>query len=328
MPAFNGRPPLKIFGERSGGVIKGIIFTDGHEWLEQRRFTLKNLRDFGFGRNTMEAKIQDEVIELMGRFAATAGKPLQMRNVFNAAVLNALWSIMLGERKKQDDPELAEAVRRLTSSIDDNNMAASLAIFLPWLAEYAPKLSGYEDMVKEAQPLVNFIEKNIDEHNKLYTAGEPRDYVDSYVDEIKKTTDPNSPFHEKNGHLTFAILDLFVAGAETTSTTLTWLFAYMATYPEIQEKFQKELDDVIGRERLPALSDRSKMRYTEALLNEVMRFCSLVPLSVFHWTLEDVEFHGYTIPKDTMIMPNLYGAHFDAETLHKQALQFSWSYLD
>ncbi|CAG7724125.1 unnamed protein product [Allacma fusca] len=256
--AFSGRPPLKPLLARSDGVAKGILFTEGHIWHDQRRFTLKNLRDFGFGKNSMEAKIQDEIIELMDRFKDSVGKPLQIRNAFNAAVLNALWSIMLGERMKQDDPELADAVRRLTSTIDENNFNASLSTFMPWLADIAPKLSGFESQMKEVVPLLAFISGQIEKHNLTRVDGQPRDYIDMYAEEEQKQ---------------LALL-------------------------------------CRGHERLPTLSDRPFMKYTEAVLNEVMRFSSMFPLSLFHSATEDVEFHGYHIPKDTIIMPNLYCAHF------------------
>lgn len=61
------------------------------------------------------------------------------------------------------------------------------------------------------------------------------------------------------------LLDLFVAGAETTSTTLTYFFLYMALFPEKQEKLQKEIDAVVGT-RHPTLEDRT--RY-ESLANNV-----------------------------------------------------------
>ncbi|CAG7732710.1 unnamed protein product, partial [Allacma fusca] len=104
-----------------------------------------------------------------------------------------------------------------------------------------------------------------------------------------------------------------MAGAETTSTTLAWMCAYLICHPQVQEKLQDEIDRVVGRERLPNLSNRSSMPYTEAVINESMRFSTIIPFSIFHKVSEDIEFHGYSIPKDTMIAPNFYTAHFDED---------------
>jgi cytochrome P450 len=54
------------------------------------------------------------------------------------------------------------------------------------------------------------------------------------------------------------ILNLFAAGAETTSTTLNWSLLYLSRNPNIQKKFQKEIDEVIGNSRLPSLEDKDK----------------------------------------------------------------------
>jgi hypothetical protein len=58
--------------------------------------------------------------------------------------------------------------------------------------------------------------------------------------------------------LLFLCTDLFIAGSDTTSGTLSFALMYMVLCPEIQAKVQKELDDVVGRERLPSLSDKAK----------------------------------------------------------------------
>ncbi len=42
----------------SNGDLTGIFFSNGKEWQEQRRFALKNLRDFGFGKLSMEELVQ------------------------------------------------------------------------------------------------------------------------------------------------------------------------------------------------------------------------------------------------------------------------------
>ncbi|CAG7720272.1 unnamed protein product, partial [Allacma fusca] len=196
---FSGRPPLNFTTARSDGVAKGVVFTDGQEWTEQRRFALRNLRDFGFGTKTMEAKVQEEVTALLGRLEANEGKPMEVQNVFNAAMVNALWSIMFGERLDPEDPEVRDIVTRITANFRNISVFASLAIFMPWINKISPTLSGYIKMMEEATPLNNFINKKIDQHNANYIPEQPRDYVDAYTDEVRKTKDPNSSFHPERG---------------------------------------------------------------------------------------------------------------------------------
>lgn len=65
----------------------------------------------------MESLIAEEAAELTDRLRlrAQSGKPMSITNAFNAAILNALWSLLTGEKFKQDDPELAEALKLLTT---------------------------------------------------------------------------------------------------------------------------------------------------------------------------------------------------------------------
>lgn len=47
-----------MLGEKKAA---GVIFTDGQIWLDQRRFALRFLRDFGLGKNQMQERILEEV---------------------------------------------------------------------------------------------------------------------------------------------------------------------------------------------------------------------------------------------------------------------------
>jgi cytochrome P450 len=53
-------------------------------------------------------------------------------------------------------------------------------------------------------------------------------------------------------------LDLFTAGGETLSASLAFSLLYMILYPKVQDAVQKELDEIVGRDRKPALGDRAK----------------------------------------------------------------------
>jgi len=58
--------------------------------------------------------------------------------------------------------------------------------------------------------------------------------------------------------LVILCLDLFTAGAESVSNTLSFCLLYMVLHPRVQEAVQKELDMVIGHSRRPTLEDRAR----------------------------------------------------------------------
>lgn len=58
--------------------------------------------------------------------------------------------------------------------------------------------------------------------------------------------------------LVILCLDLFTAGAESVSNTLSFCLLYMVLHPRVQEAVQKELDMVVGHSRRPILEDRAR----------------------------------------------------------------------
>lgn len=52
------------------------------------------------------------------------------------------------------------------------------------------------------------------------------------------------------------------------------------------------------------------MPYIEAFINEVLRFSTITPF-VAHATPEDTTLGDYNIPKQTLVIGNLWGIHHD-----------------
>lgn len=63
------------------------------------------------------------------------------------------------------------------------------------------------------------------------------------------------------------------------------------------EKIQEEIDQVVGRSRKPCVADRSQMPYTDAVVHEIQRFITLIPLALPHTVTKDTSFRDYVIPK-------------------------------
>ena len=80
----------------------------------------------------------------------------------------------------------------------------------------------------------------------------------------------------------------------------------MSLYPDVQKKAQSAILEVVGRDRLPDITDRKALVYVDAIIKECLRWFPLAPLGVAHSTIEDDEFRGYFIPAGTVIMPNVW----------------------
>jgi cytochrome P450 len=313
-PAFTGAfvpPPLRpiLVPDGKNG---GLIHSEGKDWSEQRRFALRNLRDLGFGKKSMEGMTHENINVLIENLKELAGQSINPARKFSLAGLNSLWHIIAGERFELDDPKFQEIVDA-TNEAQRASASGGLALIIPWLAELIPKISGV-DKFRTAVPAVRaLIQGHIDEHKKTFQPDAMRDFMDVYINEINSSTDSASSFYKGNGDANMVVgtQNLFEAGAETTSSTINWSIFYLCKNLDVQKKVQNEIDSVVGSFRLPSLNDRPNMPYTEAVMLEVFRMSSLVPLGVPHRAMEDTEFHGYKIPSGTIVFANLYAHHYD-----------------
>lgn len=82
----------------------------------------------------------------------------------------------------------------------------------------------------------------------------------------------------------------------------------MVMFPAVQLRAQKEIDEVLGRAKLPSLSDRAKgkLPYVEAVIKETLRWNTVGPMGIAHACTEENEYAGYRIPKDAVIMMNVW----------------------
>ena len=101
--------------------------------------------------------------------------------------------------------------------------------------------------------------------------------------------------------LIFTVRDLFVAGGDTSSVNIQLALILLANNPEAQSRMQKELDSVVGSDRLPSLDDEPSLPFTQAVILETMRRYTALSLSLPRVTTVDVQLDNMFIPAGTMV---------------------------
>ncbi|KAF5897978.1 cytochrome P450 2F2-like [Clarias magur] len=295
---FSDRPQTLVKDVQKG---KGVVLADyGLQWKEHRRFALMTLRNFGLGKQSMENRILGEVEHLVAKLKRFAGNAFHPQSLFHDATSNIIYLVLFGTRYDYSD----ETLKMYIHLFDENTklyngtwamIYDALPLVRSWPLPFKKAFDNYSTMKRMTIAMIK-------EHKTTRVPGNPRDLVDCYLDELDKR-DSESTFSEEQ--LVAYILNLHIAGTETTSNTLLSGILNLMAHPDIQKRCQQEIDEVMKGRSQVSFEDRHNMPYTQAMIHECQRIANTVPLSAFHCTTRDTELMSYTIPKGTTIIPNL-----------------------
>ncbi|EFA74553.1 cytochrome P450 family protein [Heterostelium album PN500] len=167
-----------------------------------------------------------------------------------------------------------------------------------------------------------------------YSVGDDLNYIRSYIYELYqdhlleidtkkvriniKSNFPRDLFdiiisadypHDKENNIIGIGSDLIGVGTDTSSSSLTWFFLYMCNYPKVQEKAFRELQEVIGQDRQPHISDRINTPYVAALIKEILRIRPIAPLGVPRLCGEDFTIGDIHINQGDLVLMNIFAIH-------------------
>ena len=96
-------------------------------------------------------------------------------------------------------------------------------------------------------------------------------------------------------------------------STVEWALAEMLKNPKIFHQLHKELDQVVGKNRLLQESDIPNLPYLRAVCKETFRKHPSVPLSIPRVSENACEVNGYYIPKNTRLLVNVWAIGRDPD---------------
>ncbi|XP_076824768.1 cytochrome P450 2J6-like [Clavelina lepadiformis] len=308
--AFSGRPPLPIFDQI--GETVGIAFADyGPYWKTQRQFSVSVLRSLSVGDKCFEKRILEEVDSLIEAIRFENGKEFDITPTLKTATANIISSIVLGKRFDYDDDKFKQMLNRSFKYFSNNieGLMVRIMMFAPKLMSVPPFSFVSRRMMHEFNLSFETFREIVDEHEDSFNPRHLRNYIDAFLARMKQEDNE----HFTLPHLMRSILDLFLAGTETSATTLSWALLCLLHYPQAQAKLRKEIYDVIGPSGAVIMTQKPNLPYTNAFIQELFRYRSIATLGVPHKTTTDVTLNEYFIPKDTKVLSNIWAIHNDSD---------------
>jgi cytochrome P450 len=192
---------------------------------------------------------------------------------------------------------------------------AALVNHLPFLRHihsWIPFLS-YEQLIRTGRQLSEKIRNDPFEFvkNAMHNGTAVQSLASEHLQELESFV--GSKRQNQEEIIKTALGSMYSAGADTTVSSMYSFFLALVLYPEVQRRAQAELDDVVGRDRLPTFDDRPRLPYIEALCKELARWQMVTPMGVPRSSDKDDVYKGFFIPKGSVIVANAWAILHDPE---------------
>ncbi|KAH6835146.1 hypothetical protein C2S53_003631 [Perilla frutescens var. hirtella] len=298
---FASRPRIEVARWLSYGQRNLAFGPYGPYWRNMRKLcTLQLLSNFKI--NQFGPMRKTEVGLLVGslKLAAESRDTVDLSARITAVIADMNCLLILG--RKYSDPGFKSLFTETFEVAGEFN----LADFFPYVGVL--DLQGMNRRLKRlSNTFDGLIEKIIDDHIQNNIEMKQKQSEEDFVDTMMSIMDSGEAgFEFDRRHVKAVLLDMLIAGMDTSSTTIEWTISELMRQPSTMKKLQQELESVVGLESMVEESHLDKLEYLNCVVKETLRLHPPAPLLIPHESMEDCEVEGFHIPKKSRIMVNVW----------------------
>lgn len=126
-----------------------------------RRFTVRNLRDYGFGKSAeMDTVVNEELDKYIAHIkeesAKAPGNIVHVEDLFNLAMINVLWRMVSGKSHDLKDEKVLRLLRLQDEFFQSTNLGLDISHLFPILRDWFPDWAGRTIQKQTAKGLFNY----------------------------------------------------------------------------------------------------------------------------------------------------------------------------
>ncbi|XP_075672112.1 melianol synthase CYP71BQ5-like [Castanea sativa] len=282
----------------------------GDCWREMRKICVLELLNAQRVQSFRSIR-EEEVWNLIGTIYSSNGLPINLsKNLFS--MTNSVTSrAAFGEKYRGQDEliSLVKEIVMLSSGFNVPDLFPSLKFIAIFNGMKTALERIYQDMDKILQDIIDDHKMNIITTSTTNNFSRKEDLLDVL---LKLQESRELKFEVTTKHIKAVTLDIYLAGGETTATTLEWVMSELLRNPQVMEKAQAEVRKVLEGKRKIEDGDIQKLDYVKLLVKETLRLhppATLIPREC----RERCEISGYDIPTKTKVLINAWAIGRDPD---------------
>ncbi|KAG2681345.1 hypothetical protein I3760_11G140500 [Carya illinoinensis] len=268
-------------------ICNGQLFSNSalNDNQDVRRMKLQELL-----AETHQSSLTGEAVDI-GRAAVKTTLNLLSNTVFSLDLANS-------------DSDMAGEFKEIAGDIMREVGKPNLADYFPLLKKIDPQ-GARRRLTVHFSKLIDIFDRLISRRLQLRKVSGYHATKNDMLDTLLNISDDNSTELDKTT-IESLFVDLFVAGTETTATTLEWAMAELLQNPEALSKAKEELKQVIEKGKPIEESDIARLPYLQAIVKEKFRLHPAIPFLLPRKADADVEINGYVIPEGAQLLVNAW----------------------
>ncbi|KAJ7037367.1 cytochrome P450 [Mycena alexandri] len=296
---YSHRPIFTAVGELMG-VDQVALMPYGEEWREHRKITYAALnpravKAWHRAQEDLAAIMIKDILERSDEFSR------HIRLTASRIVLYIGYGVFASDMEDpyiEDNEETMDIIGRAMTP-------GAFLCDLISILKYSPSWVPFQRQIKKSKEVIDrtVYQPYIDVKDQV----ERGTASPSLATNLITAGDSDPEIEHRN---TWAVSSLYGAGTKTTASTVHTFVLAMALNPAVQKQAQSEIDNVVGTNRMPTISDMPNLPYVRALIKETLRWHPTriiqSKITIPRRTAQDDSYGNYFIPKNTIVFPNIW----------------------
>uniref|UniRef100_A0ACD5W6W8 Uncharacterized protein n=1 Tax=Avena sativa TaxID=4498 RepID=A0ACD5W6W8_AVESA len=307
---LSGRNPPDAWHAMGHAADSVFVLPPRRKWRALRRIgTEQLLSPRRLDGDALRLLLRDAVLGMIHHVSelAAAGATVEVGRVAFAAMADLQWRAMFSARLDEATSSEMHVFAREAVAL---SLKPNVSDFFPALA--AADLQGVRrGFTRHLARVYQLIDQQI-EQRRCDRDARKGDLLDGLLNMEEQGKDDGDDGLVNQDFMRAFLTDIFLAAIDTISSTVEWAMAELLQHPRTMKKLQQELKSVLGSKTQVEYSDINQLPYLQAVVKETLRLHVVVPL-VPNKAEAKVEIQGYTIPKGSTVLVNLWAIHHDPE---------------